>query len=78
MGVASWYGEPLHGRRTANGERFDRDMVTAAHLTPPLPSLVRVVNLQNRRELVVRVNDRGPLVDDRLIDLRRKRRGNSV
>ena len=67
VGVASWYGEPFHGRRTANGEVFDRDMVTAAHL--PLPSLVRVVNLQNRRELVVRVNDRGPFVDDRLIDL---------
>jgi rare lipoprotein A len=69
VGVASWYGEPFHGRRTANGERFDRDMVTAAHPTLPLPSLVRVVNLQNRRELVVRVNDRGPFVDDRLIDL---------
>ena len=69
VGVASWYGEPFHGRRTANGEVFDRDMVTAAHPTLPLPSLVRVVNLQNRRELVVRVNDRGPFVDDRLIDL---------
>jgi rare lipoprotein A len=69
VGVASWYGEPFHGHRTANGEVFDRDMVTAAHPTLPLPSLVRVVNLQNRRELVVRVNDRGPFVDDRLIDL---------
>jgi rare lipoprotein A len=69
VGIASWYGEPFHGRQTANGEIFDRDMVTAAHPTLPLPSLVRVVNLQNRRELVVRVNDRGPFVDDRLIDL---------
>lgn len=69
VGIASWYGEPFHGRRTANGEVFDRGMVTAAHPTLPLPSLVRVVNLQNRRELVVRVNDRGPFVGDRIIDL---------
>lgn len=69
VGTASWYGEPFHGRETANGEVFDRDIVTAAHPTLPLPSLVRVVNLQNRRELVVRVNDRGPFVADRLIDL---------
>jgi rare lipoprotein A len=69
VGIASWYGEPFHGRATANGERFDRSVVTAAHPTLPLPSLVRVVNLTNRRELVVRVNDRGPFVGDRLIDL---------
>ncbi|HLT19790.1 MAG TPA: septal ring lytic transglycosylase RlpA family protein [Thermomicrobiales bacterium] len=69
VGVASWYGEPFHGRRTANGEIFDRDLVTAAHPTLPLPSLVRVVNLQNGRELMVRVNDRGPFVGDRIIDL---------
>ena len=69
VGVASWYGEPFHGRATANGERFDRGVVTAAHPTLPLPSLVRVVNLANDRELVVRVNDRGPFVGDRLIDL---------
>ena len=69
VGVASWYGEPFHGRPTANGERFDRRVVTAAHPTLPLPSLVRVVNLTNRRELVVRVNDRGPFVGDRIIDL---------
>lgn len=69
VGVASWYGEPFHGRPTANGERFDRDVVTAAHPTLPLPSLVRVVNLHNHRELVVRVNDRGPFVGDRIIDL---------
>jgi rare lipoprotein A len=69
VGTASWYGEPFHGRATANGERFDRKSVSAAHPTLPLPSLVRVVNLANHRELVVRVNDRGPFVDDRLIDL---------
>ena len=69
VGVASWYGEPFHGRATANGERFDRRIVTAAHPTLPLPSVVRVVNLANHRELVVRVNDRGPFVGDRLIDL---------
>src|SRR5918996_3055808 len=69
VGVASWYGEPFHGRATANGERFDRDVVTAAHPTLPLPSLVRVVNLTNHRELTIRVNDRGPFVGDRIIDL---------
>jgi rare lipoprotein A len=69
VGTASWYGEQFHGRATANGERFDRKSVTAAHPTLPLPSLVRVVNLTNHRELVVRVNDRGPFVGDRLIDL---------
>jgi rare lipoprotein A len=69
VGLASWYGDPFHGRATANGERFDRDVVTAAHPTLPLPSLVRVVNLTNHRELTVRVNDRGPFVGDRIIDL---------
>jgi rare lipoprotein A len=68
-GIASWYGEPFHGRATANGEVFDRGVATAAHPTLPLPSLVRVVNLSNHRELTVRVNDRGPFVGDRVIDL---------
>lgn len=68
-GVASWYGEPFHGRPTANGEVFDRRVVTAAHPTLPLPSLVRVTNLKNGRELTIRVNDRGPFVGDRIIDL---------
>jgi peptidoglycan lytic transglycosylase len=68
-GVASWYGEPFHGRPTANGEVFDRRVVTAAHPTLPLPSLVRVTNLENGRELTIRVNDRGPFVGDRIIDL---------
>jgi rare lipoprotein A len=69
IGVASWYGEPFHGRATANGEIFDRGSVTAAHPTLPLPSLVRVTNLDNRREMLIRVNDRGPFVGDRIIDL---------
>lgn len=68
-GVASWYGEPYHGRLTANGEVFDMHALTAAHPTLPLPSVVRVTDLDNGRSLVLRVNDRGPFVDGRLIDL---------
>ncbi|MCB1970077.1 MAG: septal ring lytic transglycosylase RlpA family protein [Geminicoccaceae bacterium] len=68
-GIASWYGDYFHGRDTANGERFDKDLISAAHTTLPLPSLVEVTNLENGRKLVVRVNDRGPFVNDRLIDL---------
>ena len=69
VGIASWYGVPFHGRATANGEVFDRDGLTAAHPTLPLPSIVRVTNLANHRQLELRVNDRGPFVGDRLIDL---------
>jgi rare lipoprotein A len=69
VGVASWYGYPFHGRATANGELFDRDVLSAAHPTLPLPSIVRVTNLANRRQLELRVNDRGPFVGDRIIDL---------
>jgi rare lipoprotein A len=69
VGIASWYGKPFHGRATANGEVFDRGIVTAAHPTLPLPSLVRVTNLDNGREMMIRVNDRGPFVGDRIIDL---------
>ncbi|MFP4360883.1 MAG: septal ring lytic transglycosylase RlpA family protein, partial [Alphaproteobacteria bacterium] len=68
-GIASWYGEPFHGRQTANGERFDKNRLSAAHTTLPLPSLVEVTNLKNGKSLVLRVNDRGPFVGDRLIDL---------
>ena len=68
-GVASWYGEPFHGRTTANGERFDKNRLSAAHTTLPLPSLVEVTNLENGRSLILRVNDRGPFVGDRIIDL---------
>ncbi|MGD2134107.1 MAG: septal ring lytic transglycosylase RlpA family protein [Maricaulaceae bacterium] len=70
-GVASWYGPNFHGRPTANGETFDQNVVSAAHTTLPLPSMVRVTNLENGRSMVVRVNDRGPFVDDRIIDLSR-------
>jgi rare lipoprotein A len=68
-GMASWYGEMFHGRRTANGEIYDMEALTAAHPTLPMPSLARVTNLQNGRSLVVRVNDRGPYVRGRAIDL---------
>lgn len=68
-GVASWYGRKFHGRRTSSGEPYDMHAMTAAHKTLPLPTWVRVTNLQNRRSIVVRVNDRGPFVDERLIDL---------
>ena len=71
-GIASWYGPDFHGRLTANGEVFDQNAVTAAHKTLPLPSLVRVTNLENGRSLVVRVNDRGPYVNGRIIDLSRR------
>ena len=72
IGVASWYGHPFHGRPTANGEHFDMNEVTAAHPTLPLPSRVRVTNLENGRQLVLRVNDRGPFIDGRLIDVSRR------
>jgi rare lipoprotein A len=68
-GVASWYGDWFHGRLTANGERYDMHALSAAHPTLPLPSYVRVTNLENNRSLVVRVNDRGPFHDGRIIDM---------
>jgi rare lipoprotein A len=68
-GIASWYGEMFHGRRTANGEIYDMEALTAAHPTLPLPSYARVTNLRNRRSLVVRINDRGPYARGRIIDL---------
>lgn len=68
-GVASWYGELFHGRRTANGEIYDMEALTAAHPTLPLPSYVRVTNPRSGRQLVLRVNDRGPYANDREIDL---------
>jgi rare lipoprotein A len=69
IGVASWYGHSYHGRLTANGEVYDMYALTAAHPTLQLPSVVEVVNLENGRSLVLRVNDRGPFVKNRLIDL---------
>jgi rare lipoprotein A len=68
-GVASWYGKQFHGNPTASGEAYDMYAMTAAHRTLPLPSYVRVTNLQNGRSVVVRVNDRGPFLHNRLIDL---------
>ncbi len=68
-GLASWYGEDFHGKRTSSGEPYNMHAMTAAHRTLPLPSYVRVTNLQNRREVIVRVNDRGPFHDNRIIDL---------
>lgn len=72
VGMASWYGDLFHGRKTANGEVFDMDALTAAHPTLPLPTLVEVTNLANHRSVIVRVNDRGPYRHNRLIDLSRK------
>lgn len=68
-GIASWYGEKFHGRRTSSGEPYDMYALTAAHKTLPLPTHVRVTNLENGRSLIVRVNDRGPFAHNRLIDL---------
>jgi len=70
-GLASWYGEKFHGRRTASGERFDMNALTAAHPSLPFGSRVRVRNLRNGREVEVRINDRGPFTGGRVIDLSR-------
>ena len=70
-GLASWYGKPFHGRRTASGEVYDMNAMTAAHKTMPLPSYALVRNPANGRQVVVKVNDRGPFVKDRVIDLSR-------
>ena len=69
MGKASWYGSDFHGRRTANGEIFSANAITGAHPTLPLPSYVRVTNTDNGRSVVVRVNDRGPYIHGRIMDL---------
>ncbi len=68
-GRASWYGSKFHGQRTSSGERYDMYAMTAAHRTLPLPTFVRVTNLKNGKSVVVKVNDRGPFHDNRLIDL---------
>lgn len=72
IGTASWYGEDFNGKPTANGERYNMNTLTAAHRTLPLPSIVRVTNLQNGRSIILRVNDRGPYVKDRIIDLSKR------
>ncbi|MBB4076408.1 rare lipoprotein A [Bartonella fuyuanensis] len=69
VGEASWYGSDFHGRLTANGEIYDMNLLTAAHPTMPLPSYARVTNLKNGSSIIVRVNDRGPFMNDRIIDL---------
>ncbi len=69
VGIASWYGDFFHGRRTANGEIYDMNALTAAHPTLPMPTYVTVTNLANNRTVVVRINDRGPYHDGRIIDL---------
>ncbi len=71
VGLASWYGPGFHGRRTASGKRFDMAALTAAHRSLPFGSRVRVTNLANGRSVVVRINDRGPYVKPRIIDLSR-------
>lgn len=71
-GVASWYGPGFHAKSTANGEPYDQDGMTAAHKTLPMPSYVEVTNLENGRQVVLRVNDRGPFVGNRIIDLSRR------
>ena len=68
-GIASWYGVPFHGRRASNGEVYDMHKLTAAHRTLPFDTVVRVTNLSNGKSTVVRITDRGPFVDNRIIDL---------
>jgi rare lipoprotein A len=71
-GIASWYGPDFHGLATANGETYDMNALTAAHRTLPMPSMVRVTNLQNGRQIALRVNDRGPFANNRIIDVSRR------
>ena len=70
-GMASWYGPGFHGKRTANGESYDQQAMTAAHRTLPMPSVVRVTNLSNGATVILRVNDRGPFAHNRIIDVSR-------
>ena len=72
VGIGSWYGPNFHGKPTANGEKFDQNAMTAAHTTLPIPSIARVTNLENGKSITVRINDRGPFVDNRIIDLSRR------
>lgn len=72
VGMASWYGKDFHAKKTANGELYDMNTLTAAHRTLPLPSIVRVTNLENGRSLVLRVNDRGPYAKERIIDISKR------
>lgn len=72
VGEASWYGEDFHAKKTANGENYDMNTLTAAHRTLPLPTIVKVTNLENGRSLVLRINDRGPYAKNRIIDISKR------
>ncbi len=72
VGIASWYGKDFHAKTTANGEKYDMHALTAAHRTLPLPTIVKVTNLENGRSLVLRVNDRGPYAKNRIIDISKR------
>jgi rare lipoprotein A len=72
VGLASWYGDSFHRRKTANGDTFDMNSMTAAHKTLPMPSVVRVTNLENKKSVILIVNDRGPFVNNRIIDVSQK------
>ncbi|TGN17141.1 RlpA family plasminogen-binding lipoprotein MPL36 [Leptospira idonii] len=72
VGLSSWYGQKFQGRPTASGEPFDRMKMTGAHRTLPIGSLVKIQNLENNKEAVVRINDRGPFVDERIVDVSEK------
>ncbi|NVJ99082.1 MAG: septal ring lytic transglycosylase RlpA family protein [Alphaproteobacteria bacterium] len=72
VGYASWYGKDFHGKKTANGEIYNMNSLTAAHKTLPLPTFVKVTNLENGRTIILRVNDRGPFVKGRIIDISRR------
>lgn len=71
IGLASWYGPGFHGNLTANGEIFDQDAMTAAHRTLPLPSRARITRMDTGQSIMVRINDRGPYIDGRVLDLSR-------
>jgi rare lipoprotein A len=71
VGIASYYAAKFHGKRTASGEKFSQKVLTAAHLTLPFGTLLKVTNLQNMKSVIVRVNDRGPHVRGRIVDLSR-------
>ena len=71
-GIASWYGEPFHGRTTASGEEYDMNQLTCAHRTLPFGTRIRVQNLENGRSVTLRVTDRGPFVEGRIVDVSRR------
>lgn len=74
IGMASWYGKRhgFHGKKTANGDKYDKSLLTAAHPTLPMPSLVKVTNLKNNKSLILMINDRGPFSKNRIIDVSEK------